>query len=179
VVVNQLRTVEYRPWNAFENPAFPEGAWFVSQSIAHAGGGGLVTAQVRFQAAGENLSSRLWSLEQFSLDTLGALGGIVVEVQTVNLETFERVGTVAQAVAFQMNDLPISGRAVKGSELSFLPWFLGAPRIEGLSAGLDIRTLDGGVGERTNQFLSGYFWGPAARNAPGGPQRPHTGLFGQ
>lgn len=178
MVVTQERTVELRPWNTFANPAFPEGSWFASFSIAHAGGGGLVTARAQFQVAGENLSSRLWNLEHLTVDTLGALGGIIIEATTVNLETFQRVGAVAQVVAFQMSDLPISGRAIKGDEFDVLPWFLGAPRIAGLVAALDIRSIDGGVGERTNAFMAGYFWGPAARNAPGGPQRPTTGLFG-
>jgi len=138
-----------------------------------------MTAQARFQEVGESLSSRLWDIEQFSYDTFGALGGATVQLQTVNLETFQRLGAVAQSLNFILGDDPLGGRSIRADMLANFPLFLGAPRIQELSAGFDILTIDGGVGERSNMLLSGYYWGPAARNAPGGPQRPLTGLFGQ
>jgi len=178
MAVTQRRTVELRPWNAYQEPAFPEGQWFAHFLIAHAGGGGLVTAEAIFQEAGESLSSRLWSLEQITYETLGVLGGSVIEVRTLNLETFQRAQVANQSWGLTLISLPSTGRAIIGREAAFLPWFLGAPRIEGLSAGLNIIAIDGGIGERSGMMLQGYYWGPAARNAAGGPQRPPTGLYG-
>lgn len=179
MAVTQRRTVELRPWNAFSEPALPEGGWFVNFVIAHAGGGGLVTAEARFQETNESLSSRLWSMEQISMTQLGALGSPTIEIRTTNLETFQRQGVGNTGFTVRMVANPGTGRSLEGSHLTFLPWFLGAPRIENIAAGFEVLDADGGVGERTSMLISGYYWGPAARNAPGGPQRPVTGLFGR
>jgi len=177
VAVTQRRTIEFRPWNAFADPALPEGSWFASLTIAHAGGGGLVTAEVIFQEVGDPLSARLYSLETMTFDNLLASGASVIEVRTINLETFQRVAVFNQSISLILTNNPISGRSIDGRAYAVFPWFLGAPRLTG-SAGLDILAQDNGVGDRSNMLLSGYFWGPAARNASGGPQRPTTGLFG-
>ncbi len=178
MAVTQRRTVELRPWNAFENPAFPEGSWFVHFLMAHAGGGGAATMEARVQETGESLSSRLWSIEQMTYDTLVSLAGVGLEVRSVNLETFQRLQVADFSRQLTLASFATGGRGIASRDLAAFPWFLGAPRIQGLAAGFDVVTTDGGIGERSNMLASGYYWGPAARNAPGGPQRPPTGLFG-
>lgn len=178
MAVTQRRTVEFRPWNAYADPALPEGSWFVAFGVAHLGAGGLMTAQVRFQETGEQLSSRLYSIEQVTYDTLVQTGSAAIMLRTVNLETFQRLGTFSQSIGFFLADDPAGGKSIRASDLVALPWYVGAPRIQGLASGFDVIDTDGGIGNRSDILISGYYWGPAARNAPGGPQRPTTGLFG-
>lgn len=173
MALTQRRSVEVLPWRAFENPAFPEGAWICALSIAENASGDPVTAAIDFQTDTAALSSRMWSLEQLAVQKLNSLGGINLMIQPQNMETYQRAQLPFTGWRAEFTNLPVSpgGRALDGLTANILPIFFGAPRIAGVNAGFTV-VADNDLTNRLNVVAFGYFWGPGARTSPGGPQRP-------
>jgi len=177
VTLTQVRSAEIQRWNAFAEPAFPAGHWMAHLTIAHDASGGEVIAQIDFQTATAELSSRMFNLENLAVTNLTAAGALPIRIETRNLETFQRNATFDHGFALIMVDDASSGRGIEPRDMAFLPWFLGAPREANVAAGLDLRISNNGVGDRTTVVARGYFWEPRSTRAPGGPQRPPTSLY--
>lgn len=178
MTLTQVRSIEVLPWNAFPESAFPDGSWLCHLLVAHDASGGEIIMQVDVQTASAPLSARIFSVEAFNYTELTqAAGGGRGLVETRNMLRFQRL----QVADFGWSFLAVNnrdGRGIEGRDLAILPWFIGQPRGAGVAAGFDLRVDNGGVGQRSDLVVMGYFWEPEAANAPGGPQRPTTGLFG-
>lgn len=179
MALTQRRSAEVLPWKAFADPAFPEGAWICALSIAEDASGDPLIGAIDFQTDTAALSSRMWSLEQLTVQSLNQLGSGAVQLIARNMETFQRAQLPSTGWRISLADLTTvpGGRAIDISSLGFLPLFFGAPRIAGVNAGLEL-IKDNDLTNRLNIIAFGYFWGPGARTAPGGPQRPATGPWG-
>lgn len=179
MALTQRRSAEVLPWKAFANPAFPEGSWVCALSIAQDASGDPVTAAIDFQTATSALSSRMWSLEQLQVQTLNTLGGIALQLIPRNMETYQRDQLPITGWRITQDNLPAvpGGRGLNARDAIILPIFFGAPRIAGVNAGFEI-VGNNDLTNRLNVIAYGYFWGPGARTAPGGPQRPATGPWG-
>ena len=106
-------------------------------------------------------------------------GGVNLRIDYGGFDVFP-VGISTSALVkllhVQLNDL---GTAAGGSGLkledSAVPVFLGSARKDvNVDLSFDVDNNDG-LG--FSVFVQGYFWGPGAVNAPGGPQRPVAGLY--
>lgn len=179
MALTQRRSAEVLPWRAFADPAFPEGAWICALSIAENASGDPVTAAIDFQTDTAALSSRMWSLEQLAVQKLNSLGSAAVQLIPRNMETFQRAQLPSTGWRLNLVSLPAvpGGRGLDPRDTGLFPIFFGAPRIAGVNAGFELVT-ENDLTNRLNVVAFGYFWGPGARMAPGGPQRPTTGPWG-
>lgn len=168
-----------RPFRGYEEAALPDGYWAAHASVLGDGSAGLASINVRFSTVTEPNASTLWNLEQllvsvtssvvsFRLDyglmdqfPVGISTGVLTKLIQGELEDF---GTVA------------GGRALNFKSLA-LPLFLGAGRKD-TNSDLSI-DVDNVNATSLTVFAQGFFWGPGAINAPGGPQRPATSLYGR
>jgi len=179
MALTQRRSAEVLPWRAFADPALPEGSWVCALSIAENASGDPVTAAIDFQTDSAALSSRMWSLEQLQIQKLNTLGTTGLQLVPRNMETFERNQLPIAGWRIGVDNLPggPGGRGLNARDMVLFPIFFGAPRIAGVNAGFEI-VGENDLTNRLNVIAYGYFWGPGARTAPGGPQRPATGPWG-
>lgn len=177
MTVISVVTAQLRPWGASPDPAFPEGAWIAAVSALGDGTGGELLLQIDFQKAFTRLSSRLFSLEQLAVDFTVNTSNFW-ELRTFNMELFERQGIATRVWILPLLPRPNNGGdALPLGDLAGLPIFLGAPARAGVAAGVAVMT-DNQAAPTFTAFLQGFFWGPGALTAPGGPQRPPTSIYG-
>ena len=167
-----------RPFRGFAEPALPDGYWVVHQSVLGDASGGLMSINIRFSSAAQPNVSTMWSMEQL-LFSATADGSRDVRIDFGNMDIFpvdNSTGARQKVSRGVSNDLgSISGSAINLTTGSASKLFLGA-------AGKDVNgdlafDTDNVDATSFSVFVQGYFWGPAAINAPGGPQRPATGLY--
>jgi len=173
-------TVQPRPWSASLDPALPEGAWVVEGLLVGDATGGQMNLQLDFQKSTDPLSARLFNLEQFNLTSTSLEAAVTGwELQTFNLEAFERAAIPTRTWSVTMvRDRPnAQGAANRIEDLAGLPIFLGAPIAAGSASGISF-VSDNQDGVVMRAFAQGFFWGPAALIAPGGPQRPLRSVYG-
>jgi len=167
-----------RPFRGFAEPAFPDGYWVVHQSVLGDATGGLMSVNIRFSSAAQPNVSLLWSVEQLLLSTT-ADGSKDVRIDFGNMDIIPiELSTgarqkVARAQSSDMGNIAGGGMNLESGTNTKI--FLGA-------AGKDVSgdlafDADNIDASSLSVFVQGYFWGPAAINAPGGPQRPATGLY--
>lgn len=177
MTVIAVATAQMRSWGASPDPALPEGAWICQVVATGDATGGPLIAQIDFQKANTSLSSRLFSLEQMSL-VMSQNVSTFWDLHTFNLETFERLGIANRVWPLTLVQISENtGDAIPLGELAGLPLFLGSPSVQGVAAGIDFRTSNQD-GPTFTAFCQGYFWGPGALTAPGGPQRPLRSMYG-
>lgn len=168
-----------RPYRGFEEPALPNGYWIVHQSVLGDATGGLMSVNIRFSSADQPNVSTIWNLETLAISAAEA-GSATMRVDFGNMDP-QPLGasTGARTILYALPTLDF-GVTISGRALELLarntPIFLGSAG-KGVNGDLafdtsNIDTLSLSV------RAQGYFWGPEAVNAPGGPQRPATGLFG-
>jgi len=179
VSVFQAFAVTLRPFASRPEPGMPMGLWAVFVSTLGDGSGGLLTTSPRFQLAGGPGNTLLYSLEQVMVNTTldgGIDGAMVVE----NMDALPLNGSTGAVSNVQQLLLRDNG-AVLGSSLRAFneiahPLFLGAPRQNGLNAGLQFVIANTAVSLAVK--AQGYYWDPGAINAIGGPQRPPGSIYG-
>lgn len=180
MVAIAIFTVQMRPWAASEELALPSGGWVADGLVVGDATGGEMILQFNFQNSADPLSARLFSLEQFMLIT-DALAAVVTgwELQTSNLESFERAAILPRAWGIDMDRIRpnAAGGSARLTNMQGLPIFLGAPVVGNAPAFISF------VSDNVNlivmrAFVQGYFWGPGASTAPGGPQRPLRSVYG-
>jgi len=166
---------DFEFWQTGVDAGLPEAVWRSFGRVTGNASGGFMAQQIDFQKSTEPLSARLWSLEQIAASTSLAVGNL--GVQATNL------GEVLGAAPFAGTGFAITMNAVFGTEelpvgrdLAPLPWFLGAPRVKGVAAGLLIRTTNVNLLEM-DIWLRGYVWGPRSQTVNGGPRRPVGSVF--
>lgn len=168
-----------RPFRAFAEPELPDGYWAVHAAVLGDASGGLMSINVRFSTGTEPNPSSLWNLEQLMLrhTAVTALNCRIdygnMDVQPNNGST----GALNKVYQLFLIDMGAVDTGAAGSLLSNqLPLFLGAARKEVNSdLAFDVNNVNAAS---FVVMAQGYFWGPGAINAPGGPQRPARGLFG-
>jgi len=169
-----------RPFRGWADPALPDGFWVVHASVLGDASGGLQSINIRFSSAGQPNVSNLWNIEQMILGMSTPSAQRVrmdfgnMDIQPVGIST----GALTKLVSLLLEDLgaaPASGALAKLKD--DMPIFLGSAgkEVNG-DVAWDVTNI---LNVSFNVFVQGYFWGPGAINAEGGPQRPATGLFGQ
>lgn len=173
-------TPKIRPFRGFAQPELPDGFWAAHASVLGDGSGGLQSVNIRFSSATEPNVSTLWNLEQLLIFHQNNNN---VRVDFGNMDIFppeSSTGALSKLIHLTLVDFGTApvGRGLPLTDVSSsLPIFLGA-------AGKDVNgdltfDIDNVTGVSFSVFAQGYFWGPASINAPGGPQRPLTGLYGR
>jgi len=168
-----------RPFRGYTDPALPDGYWAAHGGILGDASGGLMSINIRMSASAQPAVSLLWNLEQLVADSTPDtnvtfrldFGGF--DVQPLQGST----GSLTKLIQLNLASINnITGQAMP-IEQTKVPIFLGAARKDvNVDLGFDKQNVDG---SSFSVFAQGYFWGPAAINAPGGPQRPLTSLYGR
>jgi len=167
-----------RPFRGYADPALPDGYWVVHQSVLGDGTGGLMSINIRFSSAAQPNVSTLWSMEQL-LFNLTFEGDQDLRIDFGNMDILpadNSSGARAKIIHMRSEDLGnLIGSALPILQASTAKIFLGA-------AGKEVNgdlAFDADNNDATSfsVYVQGYFWGPAAINAPGGPQRPVNGLY--
>lgn len=170
--------VEMRPWNGFEDPGLPEGAWVASDIVSGDGSGGFMRVNFNFFLANDPLSSRMFSLEQWSAGFGTSLLGDALGL--IQITGFDRLTTARlmqdRFYAFDLIDTLLVATAARPEQFPRSIW-LGPPGEAGTGAAVSFQTANlNTVGMRVT--AQGYVWGPRSRLAAGGPRRPPGPVFG-
>jgi len=139
--------------------------------------GGNIFMNLEINLLTEPFSAMMFTVEQYLYNDTGT-GTRNVLFEATGFEEHDPVGN--RNVIFHVLSTPGPTAAFALRPVSFLqkPLFLGrADRRSGQDTQIRIITTNGdGIGFHADLF--GYYWGPGAMNAPGGPQRPPGSLFG-
>lgn len=138
-----------------------------------------MSVNIRFSAATSPNVSTLWNLEQLMLNTTNLSRTVRMDFGNMDRQPIgESTGALTKLYQLQLEDF---GTAAPGAGLDLdsqlLPLFLGTAD-KGLSGDLAF-DLDNVTATSFAVMAQGFFWGPGAVNAPGGPQRPATSLYGR
>jgi len=169
-VLNSL-PAEYRRFNGYTDPRYPEGFWFGRVAVTGDATGGVAALTIQFNTDLTRVSSRIFSLEQLS----------VFSDETNNRNLSLSVGELGGPTGVQLRGFYqmlmvtfVNGNAL--FETPFLPLFLGAQNRVGLASFVAVTGAN--VDTVVMDFeAQGYWWGPRSILAEGGPQRPPTGLY--
>jgi len=162
---------------ASRDPALPNAWWNVDIQATGDASGGENVLNVTFSESGSG-DDQMWSVEQFA-DQHDAVTSLVRLFTASNQRNLVDPLTPITSSIFGTGILGIQGRTGwRGFELSFLPYFLGAPP----SAASATRLFAGWVITNTDLVAYrvhawGYRWGSQAFAAPGGPRRPVSSVF--
>ncbi len=172
-------TPTIRPFRGYADPALPDGYWTCHAALLTDASGGLVSINIRMSAAAQPNPSTLWSLDQLAIDhSVGGPLDIRMDFGGFDIQPPQgSTGSLVKTVSISLVDM---GANAPGSSLPLenlrRPIFLGAARSDvNVDLSFDAENL---VGNSFGVFAQGFFWGPGAINAPGGPQRPLTSLYG-
>ena len=173
--VTVLQDITYERFNGWREPQFPEGMWFGhAEASGDASGGPLLINLLLLPGTLATLSSKLFTVEAISYETNGS---------GVNVVRFNATGFIGQLGGERRNVLSTLtqsngnvGNSIQGRDLAALPKWLGSQRAVGQAATFQaVSTNENGVDMIFE--ASGYWWGPRAVLANGGPQRPPGGLY--
>lgn len=162
-------------WLGYLDPALPSGVWFSQLSQLGDASGGTLTIAHEFKPAAQPANNLFYSLESFYVElSLGT--SVEVTLRAVGITTTFGAGWRAIARADPGGSGSSSLRA--DEQRGFRGIILGqVTRLAATAARLTAEIANPGVGEFMNSTVMGYFWGPEAFSAQGGPQRPSQGLF--
>lgn len=162
-------------WLGYPQAALPNGVWFSTGSVLGDGSAGFTTVNHVFKQAGAPPNNQLYSLESCQVAASEGIGETVAIQGAGFTQTF--------GFSFQTGALTVINPAAPSTfnietVRAFRGTFLGElTRATAVAAQINVRIANPGVGPFLQSALVGYFWGPEAKSAPGGPQRPPTGLF--
>lgn len=167
-----------RPYRGYADPALPLGYWFYENSTLGDGTGGLNIIRVDFQEAGEPSPSIIWNLEQFNLHTTN-FSVFDARLTILGMDRIPQLGAgINITPIYHLSLGPISSGSALNTNFPPMPLFLGQPIDNGLTGAIQF-DLDNVTGQAFLVHAQGFYWGPAAMNAPGGPQRPATSAYGR
>jgi len=173
--------ITLRPFASRGDPGMPLGLWAVFGSTLGDASAGLLTTAPRFQNAGGPGNSLLYSLEQVAINTTVSGGGINVSMAVANMDFLPLSGSTGARSEVHVFSLQDNGAALGSSlrpDLAIIkPIFLGAPRQNGLSSGINFAMTNTAAISLAVK-AQGYYWSPGAINAIGGPQRPPGSIYG-
>lgn len=177
MAVTVITEPDFEFWQTGVDPGLPEQAWRAAATVTGDATGGNMTLQVDFQKATQPLSARMWSLELIAASASVAVTGLLVAAFNMGIV---RLAAPTVGVGYSADMTPAAGggvEAVRARDLTFLPWFLGAPRQLGLAAGITIAVSNVNMA-LLDIVLRGYVWGPRSQTIEGGPRRPAGSVFG-
>jgi len=169
-----------RPYRGWFDPALPDGFWVVHTSVLGDGSGGVMSVNIRFSSAAQPNVSTLWNLEQVAIAHTNPVAG-VARVDFGNMDIHpvgSSTGSLLKLFGATLVDLGTSPGEVATplDETVITPIFMGAA---GKEVNGDLAfDMDNVNSASMSIFCQGFFWGPDAINAEGGPQRPPSALFG-
>jgi len=176
-VVGQI-VVESRRYSGWLDPRYPIGYWQAALEVTGDASGGLLGIDLVFQPAEPVfLNSQMYSVERFGIATNDAnqrLGRLTA----VNMGGPANVG-FSHEYSILLDPITIvGGSAARGSEMTFLPWFLGSQRTPGITASVSV-VLSNNDTVVFKFEAEGYRWSARSVLVDGGPQRPPTGPYGR
>jgi len=167
----------FRNFRGWADPGLPDGYWYYENSSLGDASGGLNIIQVTFQAVDEPAPSLIWSLEQFNLHSTA--GVETAKITITNMDRVPQLGAginLVRAYAIELVSTPI-GAALALRDM-VVPIFLGQAIDNNQISDLQFDAANSN-GQVILLHAQGYFWGPGAINAEGGPRRPLGSIFGQ
>jgi len=161
------------PWQGWISRALPTGVWKANFVVVGDGSGGERLVDVVFKPANVVASNQLYSLEHITVSD-GDNNDKIMEVATAGFAaTFGsdwgasfRILATSSTARLAVEDAV----AIRGSFLGELTRTL--PAIVFIRARVTNVT-----GAAFAGVMAGWVWGPEAKSAPGGPQRPGGGAF--
>jgi len=168
---------DFEFWQNSIDPGLPEGVWRAFGRATGDATGGFLLLQLDFQKQTDPLSSRMWSLEM--LAATADLSIAQLGVTATNLgEVLGAAPLTGTGYVMSMANTDGQNELLQGRDLAFLPWFLGAPRNQGVQAGIGLRTGNTNL-MNLDVWMRGFVWGPRSQNVEGGPRRPLGSVFGK
>ena len=176
-VVGQI-VVESRRYSGWTDPRYPVGYWQAALVVTGDATGGNLGIDLVFQGVlTPLLNSQMYSVERMGITTDASLDRDM-RVSAVNMGGPTNLGFSHQYTILVGGQSAASGSAIRGDQLTILPWFLGSQRTAGVTASLSILTPN--VDTLIVKFeAEGYRWSARSVLVDGGPQRPPTGPYGQ
>ena len=164
--------VAHLRYRGYDEPQFPTGIWRVHGSNTGDATGGQNTIQCDFSKSSQPFNSQLYSLEQLMLGHSVAAQGVEVALANFEVSLISAIYTANIVANEGTTPAAISAESLN----AFRGLWLG--QAVNRSTAQNIRfTIDNGNGEIFRVLAYGYVWSARSINAPGGPQRPPSGLF--
>jgi len=166
-----------RPFRGFADPALPDGYWAAHGAVLGNASGGLMSVNIRMSTSAQPSVSLLWSLEGLMVEGgTGVDSSVRMDYGGFDLQPLQgSTGSLVKLVRIPLVVMGAGGLALSVEDLG-LPIFLGAARKDvNVDLAFDVSNANG---VSFGAFAQGFFWRPGAINAPGGPQRPQTSLYG-
>ena len=137
-----------------------------------------MSVDIRFSATQLPNVSTLWNIEQLMMTHTGSSLRVRMDFGNMDLQpTGDSNGALLKLMEIDLDDMGTAavGRSMNARSRMF-PLFLGSAS-KGVNGDVSF-DLDNEDGTSFSVMAQGFFWGPGAINAPGGPQRPATSLYG-
>jgi len=168
---------DFEFWQTGSDPGLPEGVWRATGVVTGDVSAGFQQLQVDFQKSTEPLSARMWSLEMIGAHCSNGITSMAVTAANLG-EVLNAAPVVGLGFSVEFTQADSLGELPRGRDFAFLPWFLGAPRVRGVSAGISFSTFNV-LGLQLDIWMRGYIWGPRSQTVQGGPRRPVGSVFGR
>lgn len=176
MAVTSNTRIKFLPFRSPPNPSFPAGIWTGQMFVAGDASGGNSFMVLDIILLTEPFSALMFTLEQFLVNDSASVRLYLIEA--TGFEEHDPVGNRNVLLHFQTATGPEAATALRQDNMLKKPLFLGrADRTSGQDTRIRVISDNtNGIGYHAELF--GYYWGPGAMNAPGGPQRPPGSLFG-
>lgn len=181
--VEELEQIQTADWGGYLDPRLPEGVWFGEVTAVGDGSGGEIRVMLLTQRAGPRRDSRLYSMEQLSVNTaLGASQDIQIQITNLGINPTEFGLAVSELNWLWVLPVRLSSAvsAFRAPSLADTPiplgLFLGQQIAPLTDTGIRARVGNAAL-QQLKMTAGGYVWGARSRSAQGGPQRPATGIW--
>ncbi len=173
--------IQHRPFRGYDDPGLPSGIWIVLGSVLGDATGGFLNLDLVFKDGSRAVpeSSQLYNLEQlYVFSTLDSDHVIAMIPANWDEDTPGSTGAISTVISLLLSTpVLLSGSAGLGRDINGMhPLFLGQVRKNATNTIIRFSMSNTAVSLAVK--AEGYFWGPEALNAPGGPRRPVDSLYG-
>ena len=163
--------IRHLGFNGFADPALPNGMWDGVLSLTGDASGDELSMSLIFAETAAAQNERFYNIEWLSwrhnINT--ALNGIL------NVINFQQSASRTFGLQIIASSANTGGAAANINALS-LPIWLGAQDNGATNARIEMAS-ENNLNDSQRLIAGGYWWGPEAILADGGPQRPQTSLF--
>lgn len=181
--VTLLVPIQHRPFRGYDDPGLPNGIWIIQSSVLGDASGNNLGMDIVFKDGSRSVpeSSLLYNLEQLMVQNSDSTS-INVGFNPANWDTITpgATGATADVTSFLLQSLSaVNGASFRGDNGVMRqnnPLFLGQPRKNTVNTIIRFQTTNGTFSLSIK--AEGYYWGPEAVTAPGGPRRPVDSLYG-
>lgn len=174
--VTSTSEIQYRRFQGYADPRLPEGQWYGSTRVNGDASGGDATVSLRFNRAGDPLSSKIFTLEDLSLFSNDGFAR-TAELRMSNMSGPTNEILEHRYALFLATTTNPARNAVRARDLTLLPVFLGSQRDTATQSLLSTIQLNTNGIEYFFQ-AAGYWWGARSILVDGGPQRPPGSIYG-